>query len=78
MSKPPQLLDQVKRCICDRHYSLRTEEAYIYRIRWYIRFHKLKHPMGMGANEVKAFLSDPANERQVSVSTHKQAFSEGV
>jgi hypothetical protein len=30
MSKPPELLDQVKRCIHDRHYSLRTEETYIY------------------------------------------------
>jgi integron integrase len=72
-SKPPKLLDQVRRCIRDKHYSLRTEEAYVYWIRWYIRFHKLKHPMDMGAAEVKAFLSYLTNERQVSVSTHKQA-----
>lgn len=71
--QPPKLLDQVRRCIRDKHYSLRTEEAYVYWIRWYIRFHKLKHPMDMGANEVKAFLSYLTNERQVSVSTHKQA-----
>ena len=72
-SKPPKLLDQVRRCIRDKHYSLRTEEAYVYWIRWYIRFHGLKHPMDMGAAEVKAFLSYLTNERQVSVSTHKQA-----
>lgn len=72
-SKPPKLLDQVRRCIRDKHYSLRTEEVYVYWIRWYIRFHKLKHPMDMGAAEVKAFLSYLANERQVSISTHKQA-----
>lgn len=72
-SQPPKLLDQVRRCIRDKHYSLRTEQAYVYWIRWYIRFHKLKHPMDMGAAEIKAFLSYLTNERQVSVSTHKQA-----
>jgi integron integrase len=71
--KPPKLLEQVKRCIRDKYYSLRTEEAYVYWIRWYIRFHGLKHPMDMGAEEVKAFLSYLTNERHVSVSTHKQA-----
>ena len=73
ISKPPKLLDQVRRCIRDKHYSLRTEEAYVYWIRWYIRFHGLKHPMDMGAIEVKAFLSYLTNDRHVSVSTHKQA-----
>jgi integron integrase len=73
VSKPPKLLDQVRRRIRDKHYSLKTEEAYVYWIRWYIRFHSLKHPMDMGAEEVKAFLSYLTNERKVSVSTHKQA-----
>jgi hypothetical protein len=34
-AKPPKLLDQVKCCIREKHYSLRTEEAYVYRIRWF-------------------------------------------
>ncbi len=72
-AKPPKLLDQVKRCIRDKHYSLRTEEAYVYWIRWYIRYHGVRHPMDMGAVEVAAFLSYLTNERNVSVSTHKQA-----
>jgi integron integrase len=72
-SKPPKLLDQVKRCIRDKHYSLRTEEAYVYWIRWYIRFHDLRHPANMGADDVRGFLSYLTNERKVSVSTHKQA-----
>ena len=42
-------------------------------IRWYIRFHALRHPINMGAAEVKVFLSYLINERSVSVSTHKQA-----
>jgi integron integrase len=73
VSKPPKLLDQVKRCIRDKHYSLRTEEAYIYWIRWFIRFHKLRHPAEMGASEVKLFLSYLSNDRNVAVSTHRQA-----
>lgn len=72
-SKPPKLLDQVRRCIRDKHYSLRTEEAYVYWIRWYIRSHAMKHPMDMGVDDIKHFLSYLINERQVSVSTHKQA-----
>jgi integron integrase len=72
-AKPPKLLDQVKRCIRDKYYSLRTEEAYVYWIRWFIRFHGMRHPAEMGATEVRAFLSYLSNERNVSVSTHKQA-----
>jgi integrase-like protein len=72
-AKPPKLLDRVRHCIRDKHYSLRTEEAYVYWIRWCIRFHGLRHPIDMGAAEVKTFLSYLTNERKVSVSTHKQA-----
>lgn len=72
-AKPPKLLDQVKHCIRDKHYSLRIEEAYVYWIRWFIRFHNLRHPAEMGATEVRAFLSYLSNEHGVSVSTHKQA-----
>lgn len=67
------MLSRVKNCIRDKHYSLRTEEAYVYWIRWFIRFHGLRHPLEMGAAEVKSFLSFLTNERSVSVSTHKQA-----
>ena len=73
VSKPPKLLEQVKRCIRDKHYSLRTEEAYVYWVRWFIRFHGLRHPAEMGAPEVRMFLSYLTNERSVSISTHKQA-----
>jgi hypothetical protein len=72
-ARPPKLLDQLKRRLRDKHYSVRTEEAYVYWARWFIRFHGLKHPAEMGAMEVQAFLSYLANERAVSASTHKQA-----
>lgn len=69
----PKLLDQLRRCIRDKYYSLRTEEVYVYWARWFIRFHGLRHPAEMGATEVKAFLSYLSNERHVAVATHKQA-----
>jgi site-specific recombinase XerD len=72
-TRPPKLLDQLRRCIRDKHYSLRTEKAYVYWARWYIRFHGLRHPAEMGAAEVQAFLSYLANDRKAAASTHKQA-----
>jgi integrase len=73
--RPPKLLDQLRHCIADKHYSLRTERAYVYWVRWYIRFHGLKHPMEMGSAEVQTLLSFLANEQAVSASaaTHHQA-----
>jgi hypothetical protein len=43
-SKQPKLLNRIKNCIRDKHCSLRTEEAYVYWIRWHIRFHGLRPP----------------------------------
>ncbi len=71
----PRLLDQLRESIRYKHYSLRTEDAYVYWVRWYIRFHGLRHPRDMGAPEVEAFLRFLANERKVSPSTHNVALS---
>lgn len=70
-----KLLDQLRKRIRFLHYSVRTEQAYVYWVRAFIRFHGLRHPARMGRAEVEAFLSWLANERHVSVSTHKQALS---
>jgi cbb3-type cytochrome oxidase cytochrome c subunit len=51
------------------HYSLSTERSYVYWVRWFVRFHSLRHPRDMGAAEVEAFLSWLANRRGASVST---------
>ena len=56
-----------------RHYSIRTEEAYIDWVRRFILFHGKRHPGDMGAAEVEAFLSHLAVERHVSASTQNQA-----
>ena len=71
----PRLLDQVRHAIRIRHYSLRTERAYVHWIRAFVRFHGLRHPAEMGHREVTAFLSDLAVEHDVAAATQQQALS---
>lgn len=70
-----RLLDQVRERLRYMHYSFRTEDAYVYWVRFFVRFSGLKHPRVLGRSEVEAFLSMLASKRQVSVSTHRQALS---
>ena len=58
-----------------RHYSIRTETAYLDWVRRFILFHDKRHPAEMGAAEVAAFLTHLAVDRQVSASTQNQAKS---
>jgi integron integrase len=70
------LLDQLREQIRYRHYSLRTEEAYVHWVRAFVRFHgPARHPRDMGRAELEGFLTWLAAERGVSPSTHKQALS---
>ena len=71
----PRLLEQVRQSLRVKHYSLRTEEAYLYWIRYFIRFHKNRHPKEMSGKEVEAFLTHLALNRKVSPSTQNQALS---
>ena len=61
-----KLLEEVRALIRTRHYSYRTEEAYLNWIRQYILFHRKRHPAEMGAAEVTAFLTHLAVKRQVA------------
>ena len=70
-----RLLDQLVEQIRYLHYSLRTERAYLFWVRRFIRFHNLRHPREMGGPEVEAFLSNLAIERKAAASTHKQALA---
>ena len=72
---PPRLLDQVRHQVRYRHYSIRTEEAYVHWVRAFIRYHGLRHPAELSRSEVESFLAWLAAERQVSASTHRQALS---
>ena len=65
----PKLLDRMRAEIRVRHYSIRTEETYLDWARRFILYHNKQHPKDMGADEVQAFLSYLALERNVSSST---------
>jgi len=71
----PRLLDRVRHAIETRHYSRRTEKAYIHWIKRYIFFHGKRHPAEMGAAEVAAFLTSLAVQGKVAASTQNQALS---
>ena len=73
--KSTRLLDQLREQIRYLHYSLSTEEAYVYWVKNFIYFHGKRHPREMGQAQVEAFLTYLAVERKVSVSTHRQALS---
>jgi integron integrase len=74
-ARKPRLLEQVRRRLRAKHYSLRTEQAYVYWIRRFIIANGKRHPRLMGAPEVEAFLSHLANDGKVSASTQNQALS---
>jgi integron integrase len=58
-----------------KHYSLRTEKAYLFWVRRFIRFHGLRHPKTMGGPEIERYLSHLATVAKVAPSTHKQALA---
>ncbi len=51
-ARPPRLLDGVRAALRARHYSPRTEDAYVGWIRRFILFHGKRHPKEMGEIEV--------------------------
>jgi len=73
--RPKKLLDQVRDAIRLKHYSYRTEQAYVGWIKRYIHFHNVRHPSEMGAPEVEAFLTHLAVKKNVAASTQNQALS---
>ena len=74
-SPKPKLLDQVRQAIRTRHYSDRTEKAYVHWIKRFIFFHNKRHPVEMGEAEVAQFISSLATEGMVSASTQNQALN---
>jgi integron integrase len=71
----PKLLDQVRLTLRARHYSIRTEQAYVSCIRDFILFHEKRHPKGLGEQHISTWLSYLATERRVAASTQNQALS---
>ena len=74
-ARPARLLDAVRMGIRARHYSIRTEEAYVGWIRRFIVFHGRRHPRELGEPEINAFLTHLAVREHVSSSTQTQALA---
>jgi integron integrase len=74
-SPRPSLLDQVRSAIRLRHYSIRTEEAYVNIIRRFILYHQKRHPKEMGVDEIRRYLSHLATDGHVAASTQNVALA---
>jgi integrase len=71
----PKLLDEVSNVARLKHLSRSTEKAYVHYIRQYILFHQKRHPLEMGSEEVRAYLTHLAVRKRVAASTQNAAFS---
>lgn len=68
-----QFLNSIREKIRLKHYSYKTEKAYVDWAERYIRFHGIRHPAEMGRDEVAAFISHLAVDKNVSAATQDQA-----
>ena len=71
----PRLMDEVRRKLRYKHYSLRTEQAYLGWIRRYIVTCGMRHPRELGGGDVEVFLSRLATLGNVAAGTQNQALS---
>ena len=71
----PRLQEQFRSVMRLHHYSIRTEKSYWYWIRYFIRFHGLRHPLELGSSDVNAFLSWLATDRKVAAATQNLALN---
>jgi integron integrase len=74
-SPAPRLLDEVRRVLRLKHYSIRTEAVYVAWIRRFILANGRRHPRDMGEAEVEGFLSQLAVQGKVAATTQNQALA---
>ncbi len=70
-------LNEIKDAIRVRHYSIRTEQAYISWVKRYIRYHGWQHPKDLSEVHVADFLTHLATQKRVNASTQNQAIING-
>ena len=76
---PKKLLDQVQDTLRLKHYSIRTEQAYIHWIKRFILFHHKRHPNEMGVPEIEAFLTRLAvNENELAIERGQNGTTPGT
>lgn len=73
--QPSPFLRKDREAVRVRHYSIRTEEAYVQWIKRFILFHGKRHPAQMGETEVCAFLTHLAVDGKVAAATQNQALN---
>jgi hypothetical protein len=67
MPRPqPRLLDQLRDSLRRKHYSPKTEVAYLHWVRRFILFHHKRHPADLGQAEIKALLTYLAVQQHVA------------
>lgn len=74
-ARPPRLLDQVRAALSYRHYSARTQTAYVAWVRRFVVFAGRRHPRELGPGDVRRFLTALATEGRVGPSTQNQALA---
>ena len=72
MSTSP-FLESIRHVLRTKHYSIRTEKAYLTWIKRFILYHNKRHPEDMGEQEISQFLSYLAVQRRVTSSTQNLA-----
>lgn len=75
MQYKSQLLQSLQSNLRLQHMSRRTEEAYVYWTKRFVRFCGLRHPGELGSADVRHFLSHLVEHRSLSASTQQQALS---
>lgn len=70
-----RLLQQVRRAVRTRGYSIRTEKTYVDWVRRFVLFHSRRHPTTMGDAEIREFLTHLAVDRQIAPATQNQALA---
>lgn len=75
MNRKSPFIESVSRAMRTRGYALKTEKSYLHWIRFYIRFHKMKHPKDMGKVEVIEFLDYLSSDRNVGAGTQRVALN---
>lgn len=75
MPKRSPFIDSIRRKMRMWGYSIRTEKSYTYWIKYYIRFHRYKHPEELGRDDIALFLDHLANDRHVTANTQRIALN---
>jgi integron integrase len=70
-----KLMERIEQRMRYERYSPRTIKSYSHWIVRYITFHELRHPEELGAEHVRGFLSDLANDKNLSASSQSQALN---